>query len=77
MYYAGKMITVVFSGFCICFTKDLQSVFLFLNDVTRGLKDHLLAKIYYLRTRFLRNDIQNAEFYPCTLSFRRNPDVLK
>ncbi len=28
MYCAGKIITVVFSIFCICFTKDLQNVFL-------------------------------------------------
>ncbi len=26
MYCAGKVITVIFSGVCVCFTKDLQSV---------------------------------------------------
>jgi len=27
MYYTGKMITVIVSVFCICFTRDLQSRF--------------------------------------------------
>lgn len=31
MYYAGKIVTVIFSMFCIYFTKDLQSIFLSLG----------------------------------------------
>ncbi len=35
MYCAGKIVTVVFSVFCICFTKDLQSVFLGFDGVRK------------------------------------------
>lgn len=36
MYCAGKIISVVFSIFCICFTKDLQSVFLSFDGIRLG-----------------------------------------
>ncbi len=36
MYYAGKTLTLILPGFCICFTKDLQSVFLSFDGIRIG-----------------------------------------
>lgn len=36
MYYTGKMLTHILSRFCICFTKDLQNVFLSFDGIRLG-----------------------------------------
>lgn len=53
MYCTGKIVTGIFSGVCICFTKDLQSVFLSFKGIRTG--DILCKEVFNNTTLLLMN----------------------
>ncbi len=58
MYCAGKIVTIVFSVFCICFTKDLQGVFLSFDGVR---KEFILRNAAFNNSILLLVDLDSTE----------------